>query len=94
MLPAGYTSARCSVAIRIEQGYPYTALDMMYVFPALQRTDGRPIIQTQCVQPIDGKSFQRWSRHRQPDDPWKPGQDDVETHVYLIEDWFTREFTR
>jgi Prokaryotic E2 family E/Multiubiquitin len=93
-LPTGYTAERCSVAIRIEQGYPYTALDMMYVFPALQRADGRPIPQTQCSQPIDDKSYQRWSRHRQPDDPWKPGQDSLETHVYMIEDWFARELAR
>jgi hypothetical protein len=93
-LPPGYTVARCSVAIRIEQGYPYAALDMMYVFPTLGRADGRPIPQTQCMQPIGGKSYQRWSRHRQPDDPWKPGQDSLETHVYMIEGWFTREFGR
>jgi hypothetical protein len=93
-LPVGYTTAQCSVAIRIEEGYPYAALDMMYVFPALGRADGRPILQTQCFQPINGKSYQRWSRHRQPDDPWKPGQDSLETHVYMIEGWFTREFGR
>lgn len=93
-LPAGYTASHCSVAIRIEEGYPYAALDMMYVFPALRRVDGRPILQTQCIQPIAGKSYQRWSRHRQSDDPWMPGQDSLETHVYMIEGWFTREFRR
>lgn len=93
-LPPGFTEDRVSVAIRMEQGYPLTALDMMYVFPALARTDGRPIPQTQVLQPIEGKSYQRWSRHRTASNPWVPNQDSLETHIYLVEEWFARELRR
>ncbi len=33
-------------------------------FRALARKDGKPIGATEAKQALDGKSFQRWSRHR------------------------------
>jgi hypothetical protein len=87
-LPIGYSADRVIVAIRLESGYPITALDMMYVYPAITRVDGKLVPQTNCVQPLDGKQYQRWSRHRTPANPWVPGEDSVETHVYLIEEYF------
>jgi hypothetical protein len=93
-LPAGYTASQVVLAIRIEGGYPFAPLDMMYVFPRIQRTNGRLIPQADAVQRIDGKDFQRWSRHRTPDNPWIPGQDSFETHFYLMEECFTAELAR
>ena len=69
---AGYNHQRVTAAIRLETGYPDTALDMVYLFPALARKDGLPIKATESPQPLDGKTFQRWSRHRTPQHPWKP----------------------
>ena len=91
---AGYNHERVSIAVRIETGYPIAALDMVYTFPALERRDGRPIPQTNAVQHLDGKSWQRWSRHRTAENPWRPGEDCLEHHIFLVEDWFTREFSR
>jgi hypothetical protein len=88
----GYQHARVTAAIRIETGYPAAELNMVYFFPALARKDGKPIGATQAVQAIDGKSFQRWSRHRTARNPWKPGQDNLGTHLVLVEDWLEREF--
>jgi hypothetical protein len=93
-LPAGYQVNAATVAIRLEGGYPLAALDMMYVFPPLQRLDGRPIVRTDVIQPLDGKDFQRWSRHRTGSNPWVAGEDSVETHIYLIEEYFRAEFER
>ena len=90
----GYTHDRVTVAIRIETGYPQTELNMVYVFPALSRKDGKEIKATQAVQKLEGKSYQRWSRHRTPGNPWKAGQDSIGTHIILIEDWFEREFQK
>ena len=91
---AGYNHPSASIAIRMEDGYPHAQLDMVYVHPALARQDGRPIAQTDVRQELDGKQWQRWSRHRTPANPWRPGEDSLETHVYLVEDWFLREFER
>ena len=90
----GYNHLRVTAAIRLETGYPNTELNMVYFFPALARKDGRAIGATNAEQSIDGKTYQRWSRHRTAENPWRVGFDGLETHVYLIEDWLAREFER
>jgi hypothetical protein len=67
---------------------------MVYFFPALARKDGRVIAAAEAMQPLDGKSFQRWSRHRTAQNPWKIGRDNLGTHIILVEDWLTREFEK
>lgn len=94
LTPPGYNVPTVSVAIRIETGYPKTALDMAYFYPALTRSDGHPIGAANAMQRIDGKDWQRWSRHRTPQNPWIVGQDNLGTHIHLIEDWLTREFEK
>ena len=90
----GYNHLRVTAAIRMETGYPNTELNMVYFFPTLARKDGRVIGATQDKQVINGKTYQRWSRHRTAQNPWRPGVDGVDTHVFLIEDWLAREFER
>jgi hypothetical protein len=93
-LHEGYNQESVTAAIRLETGYPITALDMVYFDPPLARKDGRAIGATEATQQIDGRTFQRWSRHRTEVNPWKPGQDSIGSHVILIEDWLAREFER
>ena len=90
----GYNHPRVTAAIRMETGYPNTELNMVYFFPALARKDGEPIGATQATQVIDGKKYQRWSRHRTAQNPWRVGLDHLDTHVILIEDWLVREFEK
>jgi hypothetical protein len=89
-----YNHATVTVAIRIETGYPATPLDMVYFHPALARPDGIKIGATEAVQLLDGKRFQRWSRHRTPQNPWRVGRDNLGTHIILVEDWLEREFRK
>ena len=88
----GYTHPAATIAVRMETGYPNTELNMVYLYPALARKDGLPIGATQATETIDGKIFQRWSRHRTAPNPWKIGQDNLGSHVILVEDWLAREF--
>ena len=90
----GYNYPRVTAAIRLETGYPTAELHMVYFFPALARKDGRPIGATQAKQVIDGKTYQRWSRHRTANNSWRAGVDGLDTHVFLIEDWLAREFEK
>ena len=90
-LPDGYDHERVTVAILISGGYPESPLDMFYLLPALSRRDGVAIPAT-SAHALDGKAYQRWSRHRPSDHPWRPGLDNLETHVDLTRDAFTREF--
>lgn len=92
--PSGYNQPKVTAAIRIETGYPNTELNVVYFFPALSRKDGKPINKTEKQQELDGKMFQRWSRHRTRQNPWKVGQDSLGTHVFLVEDWLEREFEK
>ncbi len=89
-----YNQPRVTAAVRMETGYPNTELNMVYFFPALIRKDGRPIRAANAVQQLDGKPFQRWSRHRTAQNPWKIGRDNLGTHILLVEDWLEREFER
>ncbi|MBW4590160.1 hypothetical protein G7B40_039665 [Aetokthonos hydrillicola Thurmond2011] len=90
----GYNHSKTTIAIRLESGYPQAQLDMVYAYPPLARKDGEQIPQTNATQQLDGKDWQRWSRHRTGANPWRPGEDSLETHIYLIEDWFVREFEK
>jgi hypothetical protein len=90
----GYNHQKVSVGIRLETGYPNTALDMAYFYPPLSRNDGKPIVATEATQLLDGKQFQRWSRHRSGQNPWLVGFDNLGTHIFLVEDWLQREFER
>ena len=42
-------------------------------------------------QIIEGKSYQRWSRHRSHVSQWNPVIDSVVTHFSLIEESLLRE---
>ena len=89
---AEYIPSAVTVAIRVETGYPNSPLDMVYVYPPLVRADGKTIPATQVAQIINSKTFQRWSRHRSRENPWIQGQDDLGSHIILVEEWFNREF--
>jgi len=89
----GYNHTNVSVALKIETGYPRTQIDMAYFFPALLRLDGVAIKAT-CNQVIDSKHYQRWSRHRTSQNPWREGIDDLSTHLSLVDFWFEQEFIK
>lgn len=90
---AGYNAIEVCIAIKMETGYPRSPLDMAYFYPPLQRQDGK-LINATTIQPIDGKKFQRWSRHRTAQNPWREGVDDISTHMSLINFWFEQEFIK
>ena len=89
-VPPGYNVPAVSVSVRIEPGYPDTQLDMVYAFPHLVRIDGVGI-NNLTNQSIDGKVWQRWSRHRTAAAPWIPGQDNLERHYVYMLHWLARE---
>lgn len=90
-VPSGYNVTTATVALFIAPSYPDVQIDMAYFSPALMRSDGKGIPQI-SNQPIDGRTFQRWSRHRTDADPWRPGIDNVGTHLVQVNEWLRREF--
>ena len=92
-IPPGYQQPHADLTVRIESGYPDSQIDMVYVYPALQRADGKPIAAISSDN-FDGKQWQRWSRHRTQANPWRPGIDNLATHFGLVEYWFAREIKK
>jgi hypothetical protein len=93
-LPFGYQLAAADVAIEIAPGYPTSQLDMAYFYPPLSRTNGKGIVCVEAIEQIDGKGWQRWSRHRTPVSVWVPGFDNFERHFAYVQDWLVREIER
>lgn len=91
-IPSGYSASEVSVAFMIPPSYPTVEFDMMYFFPALSRTDTKPI-GALSSQTLDGKSYQRWSRHRMAGE-WRSGQDNLETHVLSVKAWLIDELKK
>lgn len=92
-IPQGFTVTSASVAILVPASYPIQGLDMAYFYPDIVRTDGARIPQTESKMTIDGKEFQRWSRHYTIT-KWRPDVDSIATHVMAIKDWLARELER
>lgn len=89
-VPAGYGRELVDLYLRIDGGYPDALIDMVYVTPALAKVTGGAI-GALSTEAFDGRTWQRWSRHRTTANPWRPGLDNVETHLALVTEWFARE---
>ena len=87
---SGYTFSMVTAAIKLPNNYPVVQLDMVYFFPALERKDGVMINAINTKEMIDGKEFQRWSRHYQQGH-WTP-ESRIEHHILAIKNWLEREF--
>jgi len=92
-LPLGYIVDKCDVAIAIPVNYPIEQLDMFYMYPNLSRTD-QQTIGALSFQSIEGKQYQRWSRHRTSLNQWVPGEDNLATHLELMNHSLQEEFTK
>ena len=92
-LPPGYNHEKTSLALLIPDNYSDSQIDMVYFKQHLARTDGRTINALSSGS-IAGETWQRWSRHRTGQNPWRIGVDDVASHLSLVDDWLGREFAK
>ena len=90
-LPEGYSHQVISIAIEIPIAYPQAEIDMFYTYPRIQLSTGAIPSCTEVDQSIEGKLYQRLSRHRSPLSAWNPACDNVITHFALIEESLLRE---
>lgn len=89
-IPEGFDHRQASAALRISPSYPDDQIDMVYFSPSLALTSGRAIRQLTPLA-IDGKQYQQWSRHRTAQNPWRPGLDNICTHLLQVNNWLDRE---
>ncbi len=92
-LPRGYNCSAAAMALVLQDSYPDVQIDMAYFFPALARADGKEI-RALSDQPLDGKAWQRWSRHRVGEDAWRPGLDNIETHLLYVSAFLAQELSK
>lgn len=92
-IPNGYNVSKADAAILIPPHYPTAPLDMIYFFPALVRADGKMIRQL-SNQKIEGKIYQRWSRHRTALNKWNPEIDNLESQLDLMLSCLKAEFNK
>lgn len=93
VLPSGYNVKTTDANVRIEAGYPDAQIDMVYFHPGLVLLSGRRIGAI-TSEVFEGKTWQRWSRHRTPANPWRPGIDSLATHFALVQEWLEREIRK
>lgn len=89
-VPESYRQSSVDLYLRIEKNYPDTQIDMVYFHPAVELSSGRSIGSISSEN-FDGKAWQRWSRHRTPQNPWRPGVDNIESHLMLVNEWLAKE---
>jgi Prokaryotic E2 family E len=92
-IPEGYNHRVAAAALRIKPSYPDDDIDMVYFHPALALTSGKGIRQLSPLA-LDGKQYQQWSRHRTAANPWRPGLDNVCTHLLQVNNWLERELKK
>lgn len=92
-IPVGYNQSHADVFVIIPSGYPDAQIDMAYFFPALARKDGRAINRVPG-QDFDGRNWQGWSRHRTVNSAWRPGIDNLETHMALVQSFLSEELQK
>jgi len=90
-VPAGYNQSVVSLALEIPGNYPGAQIDMFFVYSALVLSDGRAIPATEAHADIQGRAYQRWSRHRTGATQWKPASDNIITHLALVDECLARE---
>lgn len=82
-LPTGLSTNTANVLIRLSSNYPDAAPDMWWVIPHLTTAHGAVIAATELIETIDGRPWQRWSRHLDAG-AWRAGVDSLESYFRLL----------
>lgn len=83
-LPEGLNRQAADLLIRLPALYPDVAPDMWWFEPDVQTASGGTIPATEVREMHLGRTWQRWSRHLQPDQ-WRSGIDGLENYLALIQ---------
>lgn len=92
-IPVGYNHSVVDLYFKIEPGYPDAQIDMVWFSQELRLLSGRAIGAV-LQEMFEGKAWQRWSRHRTPVNPWRPGVDGLATQYALVQEWLDRELRK
>jgi len=89
-LPEGYAPRRVELLLRLHPQFPQVAPDMFWTLPVVTYTNGVRPQATELMQPLGGRSWQRWSRHFTTSQ-WRPDRDNLRSYLRLIRSVLERE---
>lgn len=89
VLPEGFAPQTVDMLLQLPFGFPETAPDMFWVDPGVT-LNGHVPPATEVRETVIGRSWQRFSRHLPPG-AWKPGVDNLQSWVSLIQTMLSRE---
>jgi hypothetical protein len=87
-----YTRGRSDVLMQTDFQYPMSAMDMFWMEPEVQHSNGSSPSHVSSIENHVGRSWRRWSWHR--NGVWKPGTDDLITHWAFVEACWAAETPR
>jgi len=77
----GFNMAASDLLLRVPRSYPDTGPDMFWTEPALTLANGQIPQSTDSIETHLGRSWRRFSWHRQP---WNPTIDNLHGHIEFI----------
>jgi hypothetical protein len=80
-LPAHYVPRKCELLLKLPPGYPNTNPDMFWTTPGIRLANGGAPLAADVIELLEGKQWQRWSRHN---NTWRPGVDDIQTKLRAV----------
>jgi hypothetical protein len=85
-LPAGFDIPSTDVALVIPPLYPDTQIDSVLFRPCPRLTHGLALSHSSS-QVLDGDIWTHLCRHRTASNAWRPGLDDIASHLALVDCW-------
>ena len=79
-LPDHWSDRKVDLMIIVPNGYPMTPLDMFYLNPTVNLSDGRVPDRGNVIEDHLGQKWQRFSWHYQSR-PWNPSKDTLLSHI-------------
>ncbi len=86
LMPKPFQPTEVSLKIKMPHEYSTgAALDMFFTDALITRTDGNAIKALTESAVFNGKKWWQWSRHYPDNTKWRPGTDNLGTHISFIQ---------
>lgn len=85
-LPAGFDVTLADLALVIPPLYPDVQIDSV-LFRPCPRLPGGTNLSHVSPYSFDGDTWTHLCRHRTASNPWRPGVDDIASHLALVDCW-------
>jgi len=92
-LPQGFDLSRTDTALSIPPMYPDAQIDSVWFSPCPRPRHGAPLHPLSDFR-FDGRTWLRLCRHRTKQNAWRPGVDDIASHLAHVDLWLLQSLGR